>query len=109
LGKGVAIGPGVVLGSRVRVWTNAVLAPGTVIEDEADFAIGAATTSRRWEPGGEPGEVRIGSGAKVGVYAVILAGAVIGEGAVVGAGSVVNEDVAPGSVVAGTPAKVIRK
>jgi len=109
VGAGSAIGPGVVIGARVRVWTNAVLAPGTVVEDEADVAIGAATTSRRWEPGGEPGAVRIGKGAKIGVYAVVLAGVDVGDGAVVGAGSLVNEDVAPGSVVAGTPAKRLRK
>jgi len=33
----------------------------------------------------------------------------IGEGAIVGAGAVVTKDVLPNSVVAGVPAKVIKK
>lgn len=40
---------------------------------------------------------------------VILPGVTIGEGAIVGAGSVVTKDVAPMTVVAGNPAKPIRK
>jgi acetyltransferase-like isoleucine patch superfamily enzyme len=38
----------------------------------------------------------------------ILAGVTIGEGSIVGAHSLVNDDVPPFSIVAGTPAKVIR-
>jgi acetyltransferase-like isoleucine patch superfamily enzyme len=107
VGAGAAIGPGVVVGRRVRLWTHVVLAPGTVIEDEADMSIGASTTSRRWEPGGKSAGVRVGRRAKVGVYAVLLAGVEVGEDAVVGANSLVNKDVAPGSVVGGTPARVL--
>ena len=41
--------------------------------------------------------------------AYVLPGVTIGEGAVVGAGSVVTKDVEPWSVVAGNPAKFIKK
>ncbi len=109
VGTRSAIGPGVIVGSRARLWTNAMVAPGTIIEDEVDFAIGAATTSRRWEPGGEPGEVRIRRRAKVGVYAIVLAGVEIGEEAVVGAGSLVNEDVAAGQRGGGHPREAHQK
>ena len=44
----------------------------------------------------------------IGFNASILKGVTIGEGAVVGAGSVVTRDVAPFSVVAGNPARLIR-
>lgn len=52
--------------------------------------------------------VRIGSKAWIGFGATILKGVTIGEGAVVGAQSVVTKDVAPYTVVAGNPARVIR-
>lgn len=39
----------------------------------------------------------------------VLAGVTIGENAVVGAGAVVTKDVAPNTIVAGVPAKVIKK
>jgi acetyltransferase-like isoleucine patch superfamily enzyme len=45
----------------------------------------------------------------LGINVVVMAGVKIGKGAVVGASSVVLKDVAPYSVVAGAPAKVIRK
>ena len=44
----------------------------------------------------------------IGANTTILKGVTIGEGAVIGAGSVVTKDVAPQSIVAGNPAKLIR-
>ena len=41
--------------------------------------------------------------------AYVLPGVTIGEGSVVGAGSVVTKDVEPWTVVAGNPAKFIKK
>ena len=51
----------------------------------------------------------IRKGASVGSSATILAGVTVGEGAIVGAGSVVTKDVPPWTIVAGNPAKVLRK
>jgi UDP-2-acetamido-3-amino-2,3-dideoxy-glucuronate N-acetyltransferase len=48
-------------------------------------------------------------GASIGSSATILAGVTVGEGAIVGAGSVVTKDVPPWTIVAGNPARVLRK
>lgn len=53
--------------------------------------------------------VKICSGAWIGARAIILKGVTIGEGAIIGAGSVVTKDVPPWTIVAGNPAKIIRK
>jgi phosphonate metabolism protein (transferase hexapeptide repeat family) len=53
--------------------------------------------------------VTIGHDVWIGHGAIILPGRTIGTGAVVGAGSVVTRDVAPYTIVAGTPARVIRR
>ena len=51
----------------------------------------------------------IKKGASVGSSSTILAGVTVGEGAIVGAGAVVTKDVPPWTIVAGNPAKVLRK
>jgi len=52
--------------------------------------------------------VTIGHDAWIGRAAIVLPGRTIGTGAVVGAGAVVTKDVAPYTIVAGNPARVIR-
>jgi maltose O-acetyltransferase len=52
--------------------------------------------------------VSIGDGAWIASRAVILAGVTIGAGAVVAAGAVVTRNVPKDTLVAGTPARVIR-
>lgn len=47
--------------------------------------------------------------AWIGARASILPGVTIGEGAIVGTGAVVTRDVPDGAVVAGVPAKAIRR
>ena len=53
--------------------------------------------------------VRIRAWADIGVNAVILPGVTIGKGAIVGAGAVVTEDVEPFTIVAGVPARFVRR
>ena len=55
------------------------------------------------------GNVIIGNDVWIGYKATIMSGVTIGDGAVIGACSVVTKDVKPYEIVAGNPAKVIRK
>lgn len=54
-------------------------------------------------------ETHIKKGASIGSSATILCGVTVGENSIVGAGSVVTKDVPPNTVVAGVPARVIKK
>lgn len=55
------------------------------------------------------GDVTIGNDVWIATNAVILSGVKIGDGAVVAAYSIVTKDVPPYCVVAGNPAKVVKK
>lgn len=55
------------------------------------------------------GRVVIKKNSWIGTGAIILPDVTIGEGAVVGAGAVVTNDIPPYTVVAGVPAKIIKK
>lgn len=45
----------------------------------------------------------------IGMGAIILKGVIIGKGSIIGAGSIVTKSIEPYSIVAGNPAKVIKK
>ncbi len=86
----------IVIGSHVRI------APEVIIMD-SDFH---DTTNHDSEGASSP--VIIGDHVWIATQAIILKGVKIGEGAVVAAGAVVTKNVEAYSVVAGTPAKVIK-
>jgi len=54
-------------------------------------------------------QTRVKQNASIGSNATLLCGITVGVNAIVGAGSVVTKDVPPNSIVAGNPAKVLRR
>ena len=54
-------------------------------------------------------KIKIGNNVWIGSNATILQGITIGNGAIIGAGSVVTKDVPPNLIVAGNPAKILKK
>ncbi|MCM1070395.1 MAG: galactoside O-acetyltransferase [Alistipes timonensis] len=107
--------------NNVKIGNNVVIMPGCLmmsaggitIEDEAMIAANVQLISNnhdlhdRWIITCKP--VRICRRAWIGAGATILPGVTVGENAVVGAGSVVTKDVAADTIVAGNPARIIRK
>ena len=55
------------------------------------------------------GDIIIGNDVWIGYEAVIMQGVHIGDGAIIGTRAVVTKDVAPYAIVAGVPAKTIKK
>jgi sugar O-acyltransferase (sialic acid O-acetyltransferase NeuD family) len=107
VGAECALGPGflahanvlisseVSAGAHCQVHYNASVGHDCVLGDRVTVLPGANVA----------GAVLLGTGVLVGSGAVVLQGLVIGEGAVVGAGAVVTRDVAPNTVVVGSPAR----
>ncbi|HMN49837.1 MAG TPA: acyltransferase [Ignavibacteriaceae bacterium] len=95
--EGVHIGDNIFIGHNV-----------TFINDKHPRAAnpdGSLQTEADWKVV----ETFIKNGASIGSSSTILCGITIGENAIVGAGAVVTKDVPPNTIVAGVPAKVIRK
>jgi sugar O-acyltransferase (sialic acid O-acetyltransferase NeuD family) len=105
VGVGCQVMPGAVVhkfshvGKHTFINTNATIDHECVIGDGVHIMGNAAVT----------GMIEIGNYATIGTNATIFPFVKIGEGAFVGAGSVVMKDVEPYTVVAGVPAKVLRK
>jgi maltose O-acetyltransferase len=64
---------------------------------------------RKYFKGNGTGKVRIGSRVFIGANSIILPGITIGDDVIIGALSVVTKDIPSKSIVAGNPAKLIRK
>ena len=94
IGSGTMIDMGAVLGGRAIVGKNCHIGAGTVRAGVVEPASAVP--------------VVIEDDVVIGANAVVLEGCRVGKGAVVAAGAVVVSDVAPGAVVAGVPAKVLK-
>ena len=115
----VEIQRGVVLGTKVKVEAFVFIPTGVTIEDGVFVGPHVCFTNDRHPravgEGGEmlgPGDwevvpTLVRRGASIGANATIVCGVTIGEDALVGAGSTVTRDVPPGSLVVGSPARVV--
>jgi acetyltransferase-like isoleucine patch superfamily enzyme len=108
IGRKVWIGPYAFFDARALIIEDNVgIGPGTKILGSTHTGIPKDLPVIQTDLVIKP--VRICQGSDIGVNAVILPGITIGEGAIVGAGAVVTKDVKPKTVVAGVPAKVLKK
>ena len=121
VGTFVEIQKGATVGKNCKISSHSFICEGVHIEDNvfighnvtfindrfprATNADGSVQTDADWKME----ETWVRTGATLGSSVTILCGLTIGAGAIVGAGSVVTKDVPPFTIVAGNPAKVIRK
>lgn len=87
------------IGRNVDIGPRSVIVSGT--HEIGDSAHRAAK--------GKSQDILIGDGTWVGTNSTILGGVRVGQGCVIAAGSVVRGDIDDNSLIAGVPAKVIRK
>ena len=111
-----------VTGTNIRIGNNSVINRFTYLDGRCPLTIGNNVNISHYtliqtlthDPqapdfGTLVRPVAIGDHAWIGARAIICPGVTIGEGAVVGAGAVVTRDVAPYTIVAGNPARVINQ
>ncbi|MBN8704155.1 MAG: N-acetyltransferase [Bacteroidetes bacterium] len=121
VGAFVEIQKGATIGKNCKISSHTFICEGVHIKDNVFIGHGVMFTNdlfpRATNPDGSPQtdsdwkmvETFVEKGASIGSNATIICGITIGENALVGAGSVVTKNVPANSIVAGNPARVIRK
>ncbi len=121
IGAFVEIQKNAKVGRRCKISSHSFICEGVTIEDNvfighgvtfvndayprATTAAGELQTESDWKVE----RTRIRKGASIGSGATILCNVTVGENAIIGAGSVVTKDVPAGVIVAGNPARILRK
>jgi acetyltransferase-like isoleucine patch superfamily enzyme len=103
----VRIGDRVTVKNGVQLWDGTTLEEGVFVGPNATF-----TNDRFPRSGVRPESVArtlVRRGASIGANATLLPGITVGEGAMVAAGAVVTRDVPPFTLVAGNPARIVRR
>ncbi len=121
IGAYVEVQKNAVVGQNCKISSHTFICEGVHIEDNVFIGHNVtfindlyprATTSEGKMQSDEDWKVIptfVRKGASIGSSATILAGVTIGENAIIGAGAVVTKDVPSSTIVAGNPAKVLRR
>jgi tetrahydrodipicolinate N-acetyltransferase len=104
---GSVINIGAIIGEKTMIDMNVVVGGRVIVGKNCHIGAGAVLAGVIEPPSADP--VVIEDDVLIGANAVVLEGVRVGKGAVIAAGSVVVKDVEPLSVMAGVPAKLIKK
>jgi len=121
IGPFVEVQKNAFIGKRCKIQSHTFICEGVTIGDEVFVGHGVMFINDKYPRAtSDSGELQteedwevvptvVKNRASIGSNATILCGVTIGEGAILGAGSVVIRDVPDHTIVAGNPARVIRK
>ncbi|MBF8297282.1 MAG: Acetyltransferase [Bacteroidetes bacterium] len=121
VGAFVEIQKGVKVGKNVKVSSHTFICEGVTIEDDVFIGHNVSFINDRYPRSTNEGRTMqseadwkvvptlVKRGASIGTSATIMCGVTIGERAIVGAGSVVTKNVPPDVVVAGVPARPMKR
>lgn len=120
IGAFVEIQKNASVGRQCKISSHTFVCEGVTIEDNVFIGHGVMFINDIYPRATANGQLQteadwkvertvIKNGASIGTGATILANVTIGENAIVGAGSVVTKNVPANCIVAGNPAKVLRK
>ena len=121
IGAFVEIQRGALVGRRVKISSHSFICDGVTIEDEVFIGHGVKFINDKYPRASNPDgslqsendweliQTLVKHRSSIGSNATVLCGVTIGEGAIVGAGSVVTKDVPAFTIVAGNPARIVRK
>jgi tetrahydrodipicolinate N-acetyltransferase len=104
---GAVINIGASIGEKTMIDMNTVIGGRAIVGSDCHIGAGAVLAGVVEPPSANP--VIIEDGVLIGANAVVLEGVKVGKGAVIAAGSIVVKDVEPYTVVAGVPAKLLKK
>lgn len=117
IGDNVSVGSGSIvehhvrIGNGVRLHSHVFVPEFSILEDDCWLGPNVVLTNARYPRSPHVKEQlrgpHIEQGAKIGANVTILPGVRIGRNALIGAGAVVTQDVPPGAVLVGNPARVI--
>jgi len=121
IGTFVEVQKGAKIGNNCKISSHTFICEGVTIEDDVFISHNVTFINDPYPRAtNEEGQLQtekdwvciptlVKKGASIGSSVTLLCGVTVGERAIIGAGSVVTKDVLPDTIVAGNPARILRK